>query len=238
MINQQVDLKVAIYHFTDKSEKRPIVYQKQMDILRAFASQFGAIEKEYLDMTLKQCEQIEKKKMLQEIGQFDILATKDFYHIAKNTGTCISLMQQLLGVGVEIHSIEDGCFIFTEVPFNKELNVAIYHSKYVDNTPSVNRKRRGNSISAQTHIDIMKLFVKSKTNWKITGVYIDEAQGQSDDKQVELLKLIENSSKYDLVLCKDFNTVHWRTAKFCKRRNDMQLPIYSLKEGYLEYGKE
>ena len=38
-----------------------------------------------------------------------------------------------------------------------------------------------------------------------------------------------------MVLCKDLNTIHWRTAKFCKRRNELQLDIYSMKEGYLKY---
>ena len=41
--------KVAIYHFTDKSEKRPIVNEKQMSLLRDFASEYGTVEKEYLD---------------------------------------------------------------------------------------------------------------------------------------------------------------------------------------------
>ena len=48
----------------------------------------------------------------------------------------------------------------------------------------------------------------------------------------------ENKEKYDLLLIKDFNSLHWRTAKFCHRRNQLGLPIYSLKEGYLPYKKE
>ncbi len=227
--------KVAIYHFTDKSEKRPAVNEKQMALLRDFASGYGTIEKEYLDKSLKKCEQEEKKKMIREIGEYDILVTKDFYHISKNTGTCIGLLQRLLSVGVRTHSIEDGSFVFTDVPFNRELNVAIYHSKYIDNTPSANKWKRGNEITVQTQLEIMGLFIKQKTKWKIADVYVDEAQGQSDSKQINLLELIKNSEKYDLVLCKNFNNIHWRTAKFCKRRNDMKLDIYSLREGYLKY---
>lgn len=227
--------KVAIYHFTDKSQKRPIVNEKQMALLRSFASEYGTIEKEYIDRSLKKCEQEEKKKLIQEIGEYDILVTKDFYHISKNTGTCIGVLQRFLSVGVRTHSIEDGSFVFTDVPFNKELNVAIYHSKYIDNTPSANKWKRGNEITVQTQLEIMGLFIKQKTKWKITGIYVDEAQGQSDAKQVNLLELIKNSEKYDLVLCKNFNNIHWRTAKFCKRRNDMKLDIYSLREGYLKY---
>jgi len=226
--------KVAVYHFTDKSEKRPIINEKQMILLRDFASEYGTIEKEYLDKSLKKCEQEEKKKLIQEIGEYDILVIKDFYHIAKNTGTCIELLQQFLSVGVQTYSMEDGNFTFTDVPFNKKLNVAIYHSRYVDVSPSYKWKK-GNDITVQTQLEIMKLFVKQKTRWKIADIYVDEAQGQSDSKQVNLLKLIKNSEKYDLVLCKNFNNIHWRTAKFCKQRNDMKLDIYSLREGYLKY---
>lgn len=227
--------KVAIYHFTNKSEKRPIVNEKQMVLLRDFAKQYGTIEKEYLDKSFKKCEQEEKRKMIQEIGEYDILAIKNFYHIAKNTGTCIELLQQFLSQGVKTYSMEDGCFTFTDVPFNEKLNIAIYHSKYVDNTPSSNRWKRGNEITIQTQLEIMRLFVKQKTSWQIADIYVDESQEQSDSKQANLLELIKNSEKYDLVLCKNFNNIHWRTAKFCKRRNDMKLDIYSLREGYLKY---
>lgn len=227
--------KVAIYHFTDKSEKRPIVNEKQMSLLRDFASEYGTVEKEYLDKSLKKCEQEEKKKLIQEIGEYDILITKDFYHISKNTGTCIGLLQQFLSVGVQTYSIEDGCFTFIDVPFNEKLSIVIYHSKYVDNSPSANKWKRENEITVQTQLEIMRLFVKQKTQWKIADIYVDEAQGQSDEKQVNLLELIKNSEKYDLVLCKNFNNIHWRTSKFCKRRDDMKLDIYSLREGYLKY---
>lgn len=227
--------KVAIYHFTDGSVKRPIVNEKQMIALRKFASDYGIVEKEYLDKSLKKCEQGEKQLLMEEMINYDVLITKDFYHIAVNTGACISLLQQFLMLGVETHSIEDGCFTFSEAPFNRELNVAIYHAKYEDNSPSARQQKKGNCITAQTQVDVLRLFVKKKTNWKVVDVYVDEAQEQSNDKQKSLLKLIENRRKYDLVLCKDFNTIHWRTAKFCKRRNDMKLGIFSIKEGYLKY---
>lgn len=227
--------KVAIYHFTDGSEVRPIVNEKQMNILRCFASGYGTVFKEYLDKSIKKCEQTEKEKMFQEIGTYDVLATKDFYHLAKNTGACFNLLQQFLAAGVETHSIEDGSFTFSEPPIQQELNVAVYHSKYADITPSTAEQKRGNSITSQTQIEIMKLFVRLKTRWKIMDIYVDEARGQSDDTQNSLLELIGKSNRYDLVLCRDFNTIHWRTSKFCKRRKEMKLDIYSLKEGCLKY---
>ena len=227
--------KVAIYHFTNGSEKRPSINKKQMIILREFASTYGTIEKEYLDKSSKKCEQEEKQTLIEEIINYDVLVTKDFYHISLNTGSCINLLQQFLRLGVETHSIEDGSFAFMDAPFDKKLRVAIYHAKYEDNTPSAAWQMKGNCITAQTQAEVLQLFVKKKTNWQVIDVYIDEAQIQSNENQRSLLELIENRQKYDLVLCKDFNTIHWRTAKFCKRRNEMQLDIYSIKEGYLKY---
>lgn len=231
--------KVAIYHFTNSDDKRPKVNEKQMQTLREYAKNYGTIVNEYLDKSLKKCEQIQKLKLIDEVGTYDVLVTKDFYHISKNTGACIEFLQQFLSVGIETHSIEDGHFVFSDVPYTKNLNVAIYISKYVDDSPSAScKQKRGNSLTVETQIEIMKLFVENKTNWKITDIYVDAADGQSDDKQVQLLELIQNRNKYNLVLCKDFNSIHWRTAKFCNRRNDLKLDIYSLKEGYLKYGKE
>lgn len=227
--------KVAIYHFTNKSENRPIVNEKKMIALREFACAYGVVEKEYLDRSLKKCEQVEKRKLVREIDKYNVLVTNDFYHLSKNTGACIALMKEFLDKGIEIYSMEDGCFTFVDVPFDKKYKIAIYHSKYVEGTVSTTKQKRGNSITMQTQIDILELFVRTKTKWEIVDVYVDEAQGQSDSKQSNLLKLITNKDKYDLVLCKDFNIIHWRTAKFCKRRNEMQLDIYSLKEGYLKY---
>lgn len=229
--------KIAIYHFTDGSNKRPIINEKQMTALREFASGYGIVEKEYLDKSLKKYEQKEKQMLIEEIMNYDLLVTKDFYHIAINTGACIRLMKHFLTMGVETHSMEDGSFVFSAIPIDKELNVAIYHAKYEDNTPSAQMQKKGNCITAQTQVDVLRLFAKKKTNWKVVDAYIDEAKGQSNDKQKSLMQLIKNREKYDLVLCKDFNTIHWRTAKFCRRRNELGLDIYSIKEGYLKYGR-
>ena len=221
--------KVCIYHFSN-SNKRPIVNEKQMDLLQDFASSIGEVEKIYLDFTLKQSEQIQRQQMIEEISAYDILVMKDFYHLARNTGVCIELLQEFSLQGVKTITMEDGSFSFQNAPFDKKFKVCVYHSKYkedVDRTIETQRK-------------IFKTFVSHKTNWKIVDVFVDEANSQSDSVQTKIFKVIENAKqgKYDLLLLKDFNSLHWRTAKFCRRRNESQLPIYSLKEGYLPYEKE
>ena len=224
-----MDKKVCIYHFSN-SNKRPIVNEKQMDLLQDFASSIGEVEKIYLDFTLKQSEQIQRQQMIEEISAYDILVMKDFYHLARNTGVCIELLQEFSLQGVKTITMEDGSFSFQDAPLDRKLKICVYHSKYkedVDRTIETQRK-------------IFKTFVSHKTNWEIVDVFVDEANSQSDSVQTEIFKVIENAKqgKYDLLLIKDFNTFHWRTAKFCHRRNELQLPIYSLKEGYLLYEKE
>lgn len=223
--------KVCIYHFTNAENlRRPIVNEKQMAILNDFASQYGDIKQVYLDGTLKQCNQDKKKQMIKEIANYDILIMKDFYHLARNTGVCIELLQEFALQGVKTITMEDGSFSFQfqDAPFDRKFKVCIYHSKY---------KEDGDR-TIETQRKIFKTFVSHKTNWEIIDIFIDEANSQSDKVQTEIFKVIENKKKYDLLLIKDFNAFHWRTAKFCHRRNELGLPIYSLKEGYLPYEKE
>lgn len=223
--------KVCIYHFTNAENlRRPIVNEKQMAILNDFASQYGDIKQVYLDGTLKQCNQDKKKQMIKEIANYDILIMKDFYHLSKNTGVCIELLQKFALQGVKTITMEDGSFSFQfqDAPFDKKFKVCVYHSKY---------KEDGDR-TIETQINIFKTFVSHKTNWEIIDIFIDEANSQSDKVQTEIFKVIEKKKKYDLLLIKDFNSLHWRTAKFCHRRNELGVPIYSLKEGYLPYEKE
>lgn len=223
-----LDKKVCIYHFSNANQ-RPIVNQKQMDFIQEFASSIGEVEKIYLDFTLKQSEQIQRQQMIEEISSYDILVMKDFYHLARNTGACFGLLQAFALQGVKTITMEDGSFSFQfqNAPFDKKFKVCVYHSKY---------KEDGDR-TIETQIDIFKTFVSHKTNWEIVDVFVDEANSQSDKVQTEIFKVIKNKEKYDLLLLKDFNSLHWRTAKFCHRRNELQLPIYSLKEGYLPFQK-
>ena len=224
--------KVCIYHFTNAENlRRPIVNEKQMAILKEFASSYGEIKQIYLDGTLKQSNQEQRELLLNEISNYGILIMKDFYHLAKNTGACFGLLQDFALQGIQTITMEDGSFDFRfqDAPFDKKLRVCVYHSKY---------KEDGDR-TIETQLAIFSSFVKHNTNWQIVDSYVDEADSQSDSVQTEVFKVIENAKKgyYDLLLIKDFNGFHWRTAKFCHRRNELELPIYSLKEGYLPFEK-
>ena len=221
----------AIYHFTDGSEKRPIVNQKQLNMLEQFAiSQGFSVGEIYCDKSLLKCEQSEFDRFMSDIDRYDVLVTKDFYHISKNTMKCMSVMKELREKGIQIHSIENGNFSWENAPFDKPLRVATYCCRF--GTPNEMKQ------IIPVHNDILMLFTDKKTNWTVIDQYFDESEHQNDGEQKQLMELIKNKDKYDLLLVHNLNDVHWRTANFCKVREQLHLDIYSLQEGFLKYNKE
>lgn len=221
----------AIYHFTDGSEKRPIVNQKQLNMLEQFAiSQGFSVGEIYCDKSLLKCEQSEFDRFMADIDKYDVLVTKDFYHISKNTMKCMSVMKNLRDKGIQIHSIKNGSFSWEEAPFNKPLRVATYCCRF--GTPNEMKQ------IIPVHNDILKLFADKKTQWTVIDQYFDESERQNDGEQIQLMELIKNKDNYDLLLVHNLNDVHWRTANFCKVREQLHLDIYSLQEGFLKYNKE
>ena len=218
----------AIYHFTDGSEKRPIVNEKQLNILEQFAlSQGFSLGEIYCDKSLLKCEQSEFDRFLSDIDKYDVLITKDFYHISKNTMKCMSVMKELRNKGVQIYSIENGNFSWEEAPFDKPLKVATYCCRF----GTSNEMKQ--IIPVQN--DILNLFANKKTKWTVIDQYFDESEHQNDGEQIQLMELIKNKNKYDLILVHNLNDIHWRTANFCKVREQLHLDIYSLQEGFLKY---
>lgn len=221
----------AIYHFTDGSEKRPIVNQKQLNMLEQFAiSQGFSVGEIYCDKSLLKCEQSEFDRFMFDIDRYDALIVKDFYHISKNTMKCMSVMKDLHDKGMQIHSIENGSFSWEEAPFDKPLRVATYCCRF--GTPNEMKQ------IIPVHNDILKLFADKKTQWTVIDQYFDESERQNDGEQIQLMELIKNKDNYDLLLVHNLNDVHWRTANFCKVREQLHLDIYSLQEGFLKYNKE
>jgi hypothetical protein len=80
---------------------------------------------------------------------------------------------------------------------------------------------------------VLRFFTSNKTAWKIIDQINDISLRQVDGDQFQLQELIANNAKYDLLLVKDVNDIHWRTAKFSKLREALNLSIYSLQEGYI-----
>ena len=218
--------KAAIYHFTDGGSIRPIVYEKEIDRIRKFASDIGFDDTDlYLDKSLRKKDQLQLQALLQDVGNYNALIMKDFYHLRKNTGAFMNDLIALGSKGVNIYTIEDGNFLLEKAPFEQPLRVAIYYC----GLEIVER-------SIELQFEIMKYFIQTYTNWKLIDEYADTSGNRVDGNQKELHKLIQNRDKYDIVLVQSFNDIHWRTAKFCKVRHQIQKDIYSMHEDmYLKY---
>lgn len=223
--------KAAIYHFTNRSTQRPKIYRDQLESLKVFAESVGLdVADIYCDMSLKRSERTEFDRFLTNAYQYDALVTKDFYHISKNTGKCLDIMQQLRDKGLQIYSVENGTFTWENTPFNEPLRVATYTCHF--STPNEMRE------VIPVRNDVFTLFAIKKTNWTIIDQYCDESLHQKDCEQVQMKSLIKNKDKYDLLLVHNMNDIHWRTANFCRIREELQLDIYSLQEGFLKYRRK
>jgi hypothetical protein len=224
-------MNAVIYHFTDGSEKRPKIYKDQLNRLEEFAISRGfTVTEVFCDKSLLRSEHPEFDRFLSCCEQFDVLITKDLYHISKNTMKCMSVMQELREKGIQIYTLENGFFNWNEAPFDKPLRVATYccHFGAADEMKEI--------IPVQN--DILTLFTNKKTNWTVVDQYFDESEHQNDGEQVQIMELLQNKDKYDLLLVHNLNDIHWRTANLCKVREQLHLDIYSLQEGFLKYSKE
>lgn len=220
--------RAAVYHFTDKSENRPAVYQKELDRLRQFAVSKGCPDVDvFVDKTLVKGRQKQREELLGKAGSYRALVLKDFYHLARHTDRCMAYMNRLNRQGIEVWTVEDGSFCFAPPPLELPLKAAVYYC--------------GLEIvghSSQLQYDCMDLFVRMKTRWNITGHYADMEGNRKNGNQKELQKLIAERDRYDVVLVQSFGHIHWRTSAFCKIRHRLQKGIYSMyNESYLPYEK-
>lgn len=222
--------RAAIYHFTDKSAKRPIYYKNQVKILENYAASKGLdVVDVFCDMSLNRCERVEFDRFLSCCDRYDTLVTKDFYHISKNTGRCIRVMQELRRHGVRIYTLDNGSFSWEDPPFEERLRVVTYTCHY--GTPNEMKE------VIPIKNDILTLFTRKKTNWTVVEQYYDESFYQKNGEQVQMQELIKNRTKYDMLLVHNLNDIHWSTANFCRVREQLRLDIFSLREGFLKYDK-
>lgn len=220
--------KAAIIHYTNKSEKRPKIYKDQIKKLEDYAVSLGfEVAQIFCDMSLKRSERTEFDHLLSNCNQYDAVIAKDFHHISPNTMMCFKILQTLKEHHVKVFTTENGIFSWDDPPLDNNLKVASYCCRF---GPTNEMKE---IIAVQN--DIFKLFVKKKTNWSLINQYFDESEQKRGDAQIQLMKLIQNKDKYDLILVSNLNNLHYRTSKFCKIRQTLHMDICSLEEGYFKY---
>lgn len=218
----------AIYHVTNHSECRPKIYTDRLVSLMEYAHSIDIdVTDVYCDMNLNQHERNDFDRFLSCCDEYDALITKDYYHISKNTGKCMDIMKNLKNKGVKVFSVVNGSFNWDAAPIDQTLKIATYTCCFEEDTGVKNILTVRN--------DIFKLFVEKKTEWEIIDQYSDITLHQKSGEQPMMEELIKNRDMYDLILVHKMNHIHWRTANFCRFRDQLQMDIYSLKEGFLKY---
>ena len=222
-ISESKDLqRTVVYHFTDGSEKRPCIVEKDIDSIYKYLDShknWNPVSL-YLDKTLVKTNQMQYQQLRKRFDRYDILLTKDFYHIQTKTVTFWKHVQQLLSERICIHSVIDGNldYFYDLQWLLKDLKVAIYYRS--------SEAAGASDLRAET----LNMFVSMKTQWNVQKVYADQRTKYSD-KQPELESLLLEASQYDLILVDSFVSIHFRTAKLMKTKKKLNKPIYSMKEG-------
>ncbi len=226
-----MDKKAAIYHFTTSRNRRPKILQDKIASLQNFASSLGfTVTDLYCDKSVKKFERVEFSHFLLNSEQYDTLIVQDFHHICKNTMQCMKILKQLRTSGLSIYSYKDGSFVFEDIPLTKPLKIATYDCRFGSKSELHELK--------EVSKDILSLFAAKKTNWTVIDQYFDESFNQNKGEQKDLLNLINNKDKYDLILVHNLNDINWRTSTFCNIRRELQLDIYSIQDGFLAYRKD
>lgn len=220
---------VAIYHFSDSNFKKPIIFEKEIDELYTYAAhQKGwAVSGVYIDYTLCKSKQHEHQRFLKDCQKYNVLLTKDFYHINDKMGPflneAIYLTQEK---EIQFHSLIDGRFKMADDKYllSLPLKAAIYdNDTYSPEEQSLK-------------IEVFQMFIKYKTNWTLTDVFMEKNRATCNDEYQMLESLIQHKEYFDLVLVDSFSKINYRVSMFFKKRNLLKKTIYSLKEGGLPYG--
>ena len=186
--------KAAIYHFTDNSEKRPIINEKQLELLKEYAASIGYTDVTvYCDKSLCRCDRIEFDHFLTQSEKYEALITKDYYHIAKNTAKCMPIMKELKDKGLSIYTKENGNLVLKEPPLAAPLRVATYCCRF--GAP----EQIKTILSVQN--DILRLFADKQTSWTVIEQYSDISASQKEGERYELMKLLEKKKSTTFCLC-------------------------------------
>ena len=216
-----------IYHFSANPKSR--VCSKHIKQLTKYAEEKGYIKSNlYIDGTLTTSMQTEYLNMIENLrkdSEETSIFTWDLFHFNKWISAAIKDVKELKCMGCKVFTLQDGEIHVSDgkTMLYKHLKVAVYHS----NLTGVDERL------PETQIRISEVFCKENTEWEITGIYCDYSEKKGVEDQPELMRLIEEADKYDVLIVGSFGRIDLRTARFMKIRERLNLNIYSLSEGML-----
>jgi hypothetical protein len=217
-----ISTRVVVYHFSDNPESRTSVVLNDIDQIYEYAShQLGwEVVEVFMDKSLTNRTQFE---VLMEKSDYNVLLVKSFYHIKRKMMPFLSAAKELKQKNIRIVSVEEGEFVNivdeADVWLDKPLRIAVYdkcRSQY---------ERENQNIQMQK----FDTFVRVKTlGGHIEGIYVDE------NEQEHLQELIHKSDEYDIILIDTFGKIGDTVIALAKVMNQINIPIYSLREGGIE----
>ena len=214
-------IAVAVYHYTDVSDVKPRVVLTDIDSLYEAVHDHKDREVSglYLDLTLKKSEQANLVRLLEDTEQNDIILLKSFYHLNTCMVSFWNMVRRLERKGIKVVGAEEGMLsVDSEELVRNQLRVAIYDRS----------RSEAEEASKNLRLEKLNVFVKCRTEWKIVEIFSDR---YNDKTCAEKGKLLERKGDYDIVLMDSFAMINPRTNHFCKFRDKLGVPVFSLKEG-------
>lgn len=225
--------KLAIYHYSIEPENRTSIVLNDVDFLYEFAFQRlkrWEVTALYLDLNSSNRTQFEK---MMEKADCDQILVKNLLHIKRKMMPFLSVAKDLNKRNIRIISVEEGSLDFSsdgEIDWlSKPLRAAVYdrhRSAYEEEYNEI-------------QIDKFRVFVNACTaGWSIEDIFIDRLD--NGNRQEELSELIKKagSGSYDMVLVDTFGKVGDTVIWLARIMRQLDIPIYSLKEGGLELNEQ
>ncbi len=228
-------MKAALYLKTCLKKNqigKPQRVNASVNVLWGFAASSGyEVEGLYHDISEAGMSRTERQMLLEQCDQYDALFLSCAFHLSRTTRQYFALMKELEAKGLEIHSKDHGILsVSNAIPIEKPLRVATYYSHIISDI-------NGHKYS-DIQNQVFSLYIKKETPWILVDQYIDKLDEKKVTKQTELLKLIENKDKYDIIIVSDFGNLCWDTSRFFNIRKELAKDIYSLEEGILKFVEE
>lgn len=220
--------KAAIYHHQDDLTSRDVrlyARQKDIDLLISFVKDQGYEDPDlYFDNTLTLKDRVQYPRLLESLDNYEVIVTKDFYHINRTTSSFIKDLATFSEHGVVLRSVFDGsACILKSVPKtlkSKGLRAVSYTAS--------DRQTAGDDLQNE----IFKAYVNKNTDW----VLKEQFSPFFFDEKRELWEYrlgAEAFKDFDILIVRSFSDISSKTEKFAKARRDMGIGILSLKEGYM-----
>ncbi len=224
--------KAAIYHYSVGQNLHPGFTNNRIKVIEDYARSQGYDDIEtYRDSSRVRKGQVEFKRFMSEYEKYEALFIQDLSQLSQTSMRCMSINKQLVDSGLTVFTLRNGIFCNEEDVTNKALKIATYYNCSAPQTEDPEQV-----ISMQQ--EIFELFVRKKTKWHIVDSFTDTSERQNKGEQPGFQRLIENKDNYDMVLVQNVNDIHERTATFANLREELQLDIYSLRDGLIKYRKE